>query len=111
MVLASSSVSAESIAALVAVAVFVVAGAGGFATYFVSRRTAGGRVGTSEASVLWQQAQKMRAELEAQRDKAVEQRDRLIESQTSQVLPVLLALSDSLRQITESLARLEGRTR
>jgi hypothetical protein len=53
----------------------------------------------------------MRAELESQRDKAEGQRDRLIESQSAQVLPVLQLVIDSLRQITESLARLEGRHR
>jgi len=108
---AGSSVSAESIAALVAIAVFVVAGLGGFATYLVRRREAAGSVKTSDAAVLWEQAQRMRAELEAQRDKAMEQRDRLIESQSSQVLPTLRAVADSLAQITESLARLESRVR
>src|ERR1700743_3707161 len=99
--------TAAAIQALTAVAVFILAALGGLAAYLVSRRLASGRVATSEAAVLWEQAQKMRAELEGQRDKAAEQRDRLIESQASQVLPVLQLVVDSLRQITESLARLE----
>jgi len=96
---------------LVTVAAFLLAALGGLATYLVSRRLASGRVGTSEAAVLWDQAQKMRAELQGERDKAMEQRDRLIESQSAQVLPVLQLVIDSLRQITESLARLEGTRR
>lgn len=95
------------LASLIAVAVFITASLGGLAAYLVSRRLSSGRISTSEASVLWDQAQKMRAELEGRYDKAAEQRDRLIESQASQVLPVLQLVVDSLRQITESLARLE----
>lgn len=101
--------TAADLGLLAGVAAFILASVGGLATYLVSRRSASGRISTSEAAVLWEQAQKMRAELEAQRDKAAEQRDRLIESQASQVLPVLQLVIDSLRQITESLARLEKR--
>ena len=94
---------------LAGAATVILASVGGLAAYLVSRRQASGRISTSEAAVLWEQAQKMRAELEGQRDKAVEQRDRLIESQSAQILPVLQLVIDSLRQITESLARLEKR--
>jgi hypothetical protein len=82
---------------------------GALVTWLTTRRTSSGRIGTSEAAVLWDQAQSMRAELVAQRDKAMEQRDRLIESQSAQVLPALTAIAASLRQITESLANLEHR--
>jgi hypothetical protein len=105
---AVAAVSTQDISALIAIAVFVSAGLGALATYLVSRRSSSGRVDTSEAAVLWDQAQKMREELVTQRDKAMEQRDRLIESQSAQVLPVLQLVIDSLHQITESLARLEG---
>ena len=97
------------LASVIPLAVFTAACLGALATYLVSRRAASGRVATSEAAVLWEQAQKMRAELESQRDKAAGQRDRLIESQASQVLPALQLVVESLRQITESLARLEKR--
>lgn len=103
--------TAADLELLISVALFILASLGGLATYLVSRRSSSGRIGTSEASVLWEQAQKMRAELEGQRDKAMEQRDRLIESQSAQVLPVLQLVVDSLQQITESLARLEGQRR
>jgi hypothetical protein len=92
------------ISAGIAIAIVIL---GGGVTWLTVRRTASGRIGTSEAAVLWEQAQAMRAELVAQRDKAIEQRDRLIESQASQVIPALTGINASLRQITESLARLE----
>lgn len=108
---AASALSAANIAALIAIAVFVSAVAGAVVTYLVRRRETTGSTRTSDAGVLWDQAQKMRAEMEGQRDKAIEQRDRLIDSQSSQVLPVLQLVIDSLHQITESLARLEGSRR
>lgn len=97
-----------TVAFYTAIIAFAAALVGGIVTYLVRRRETTGSTRTSDATVLWEQAQKMRAELEGQRDKAMEQRDRLIESQTSQILPVLQLVTDSLRQITESLARLEA---
>jgi hypothetical protein len=100
--------SPGDIAAIIAIGAFVASVVGGAVAYLLRRREKTGSVRTSDAAVLWEQAQRMRAELEEQRDKAMEQRDRLIESQSSQVLPVLQLVIESLRQITESLARLEG---
>ena len=107
MTLAGGGLSPGDLSAFIAIFVFVSAAVGGAVSYLLRRRERTGSIGTSDAGVLWDQAQKMRAELEAQRDKAMEQRDRLIESQSSQVLPTLQLVSDSLQQITESLARLE----
>jgi hypothetical protein len=100
-------VDAGLISAAVAASVVIL---GALATWLAVRRTASGKVGTSEAAVLWAQAQAMRAELVAQRDKAIEQCDRLIESQTAQVIPALAGINVSLQQIAESLARLERDT-
>lgn len=111
MIAAASVISVPDIAAFIAIVVFALAGLGGAVAYLARRRETTGSIRTSDAAVLWEQSQKMRAEMEAQRDKAIEQRDRLIESQSSQVLPVLQMVVDSLRQITESLARLEGARR
>jgi hypothetical protein len=77
-------------------------------TWLTIRRAASGKISTTEARVLWEQAQEMRAELIGQRDKAIEQRERLIESQASAIIPALEGLNKSLWQITESLARLEA---
>jgi hypothetical protein len=92
----------------VAVAVGVII-LGALTAWLTVRRTASGKIGTSEASVLWEQAQAMRAELVAQRDKAMEQRDRLIESQSAAIIPALALITQSLHHIGESLARLELR--
>lgn len=103
--------SPDAVAAFATIATFGATAASAGVTYLLRRRAAAGSIRTSEAAVLWDQAQKMRAELEAQRDRAIEQRDRLIESQSSQVLPALSLVVDSLNQIRESLARLEGEHR
>jgi hypothetical protein len=92
------------LAALTGAAALII-GAG--ITWLSTRRTASGRIATSEAGVLWEQAQAMRAELVTRLDKVTEQRDRLIESQSASVLPALDAITASLEQITGSLARLE----
>jgi hypothetical protein len=100
-----------TLAAILTIGTIVVGATTGVVGHLLGRRATSGRVATSEAAVLWEQAQRMRGELEAQRDKAMEQRDRLIESQSAQVLPTLQLVVDSLREIGESLARLEGRVR
>ncbi len=95
---------AALISAAVGIGVIIL---GGLVAWLTVRRTASGKIGTSEASVLWEQAQAMRAELVAQRDKAMEQRDRLIDSQTAAIIPALTLITASLHAITDSLARLE----
>ena len=86
--------------------VLAVAGSivGGASTYLLRRRSASGRVGTSEATILWAQAQEMRAMLLAEKVQAEAQRDRLIESHTTQMLPMLTAINETLRQTSVTLA-------
>ena len=88
---------------LVAVLTMVGSLVGGASTYLLRRRSASGRVGTSEATVLWAQAQEMRAMLLAEKVQAEAQRDRLIES-TAQLLPMLKAINETLRQTSMTLA-------
>lgn len=104
----AAGISAGELSAYIAILLFLLTLAGGVVTYLIRRRATTGTVNTSEASVLWDQAQKMRGELTAQIDRLTAQRDRLIESQSSQVLPVLSLVSESLKQITQSLAHLEA---
>jgi hypothetical protein len=99
-------VDSASIAAIATAAGLAI---GGLLTWLTTRRASSGRIGTSEAGVLWDQAQAMRAELVAQRDKAIEQRDRLIESQASQIIPALAAITEALGLISGALARIESR--
>lgn len=101
--------SSDFITILAAVSVALVTGVTGLAVYFTNRRTASGKVETSEASVLWQQSQDMREMLLAQLGKAEEQRDRLIEAYTGQTLPMLAAINASLQDLTGAVAKsLEG---
>jgi len=96
-------------ALLVALASSAGLGLGALGAWLTSRRSASGRIGTSEAGVLWQQSQAMYAALTADRDRAAGQRDKLIEAQSSQVGPALAAITEALRVITDHLARIEDR--
>lgn len=87
----------------------VVAGLAALVNWLAGRRTASGKIGTSQAETLWAASEKMRADTAAQLDKVTEQRDRLMESQTALLIPMLTGINESLHQITESLARTERR--
>jgi hypothetical protein len=86
----------------------VVAILGGLVTWLTVRRTASGKISTTDAGTLWAASEKMREETIAQLTVVTAQRDRLIESQTALLIPMLTGINESLRQITESLARLGG---
>lgn len=101
--------STAAMAVSVTVFIFVVTAIGGVITYLLRQRGTAGTTRTSDAAVLWEQAQVMRAELIAALEKMTEQRDKIMKAQESQVIPVLAVISDSLKQITASLARLERR--
>jgi len=105
----ASGISIGEISTFIGIFVFVVAITGGVVTYILRRRETTGTTRTSEATVLWDQAQKMRAELTSQIERLTEQRDRLIELQTSQTVPVLHMIIDALKEITDSLARIDGK--
>lgn len=109
MILAST-ITIGDISAGIAIFVFVVGVASAAITYFLRRRLATGSTETSDADVLWDQAQKMRAELQDQLDAVTEQRDKLVEFQSAQVLPALGSIAASLNQITAALTRLEGKS-
>ncbi len=98
------AVSPVAVTTLVAVLTMVGSIVGGASTYMLRRRSASGKVGTSEATVLWAQAQEMRAMLLAEKVQAEAQRDRLIESHTTQMLPMLSAINETLRQTSVTLA-------
>jgi biopolymer transport protein ExbB/TolQ len=95
------------IAASITAFIFVVTAVGGVVTYLLRQRGTTGTTRTSDAAVLWEQAQVMRAELTEALEKMTAQRDKIMQAQESQVLPVLSAIGESLKQITASLARLE----
>lgn len=94
----------ETLAAAVTVAVAVSGGLSGLLGHWIARRAASGRVSTSEADVLWQQSQDIRAMLLAEKTKAEEQRDRLIEAYTTQVFPVLTQINTAVTSLTAAVA-------
>jgi esterase/lipase len=85
--------------------------------YFVQRANNRGRVSTSAAETLWAQAQAMREMLldekqktEEQLNKVAEQRDRLLDSHATQILPMLSAINDSLEQIASGIGAVLTKT-
>jgi hypothetical protein len=111
--------NAALLTVIISVAAMLTGVSGGVAAALVSRRSSSGKVATSEASVLWAQAQEMRAMLLAEKTKAEEQRDRFIASYTEQVLPMLTsintlvqdlsgAVADALALLTDNSALLRG---
>lgn len=94
----------ETLAAAVTIAVAVSGGLSALLSHWLARRTASGRVATSEAAVLWQQSQDMRTMLAAEKAKAEEQRDRLIEAYTTQVFPVLTQINTAVTALTAAVA-------
>lgn len=95
---------AGTIAAIVTIATVVGAVASGLAAHLVARRNASGRVSTSEASVLWQQSQDMRAMMMSEKVKAEEQRDMLIAAYSQQLLPVLTAVKTIVGDLAAAVA-------
>jgi hypothetical protein len=89
-----------TLAAILTIGTIVVGAVTGVPSHLLGRRAASGKVSTSEASVLWAQAQEMRSMLLQRGDRAEEQRDRLIEAYTTQIFPALT----SMRQLIEDLS-------
>ena len=92
---------------LIAALVPAAALAGGGVTYFLRRRQSSGKVNTSDAATLWAQSQEMRNQLLAEKQRAEDQRDRILQIQTDTVGPALEATSVSLKQILAALVILD----
>jgi hypothetical protein len=84
--------------------VFAAGAASGVTAYLTSRRSASGKVATSEASVLWHQAQDMRLMLLTEKQKAEEQRDKFIDSYTGQILPMLTSINNLVKDLSVAVA-------
>jgi predicted nucleic acid-binding Zn ribbon protein len=80
---------------------------GGIIAYLLRRRGTTGRVATSDAATLWAQSQQMYAQVLAEKTRAEDQRDRVMAIQSSQVMPVLTATDESLRQILAALGQIQ----
>jgi hypothetical protein len=93
------AVTASEISTYIAIFVFLAAVVGGLVTYLLRRRGSTGTTDTSEAGTLWQQSQSMFTSVVAERDKAMEQRDRLMTAQSEQTIPILSALLTAVQQL------------
>ena len=91
--------STGDLSAIAAVLAVVAAGLGTLVTYLLRRRGTTGQIATSDAATLWAQSQALMAQLAADKAKAEDQRDRLIQIQSEQVVPALAAVNESLKQI------------
>ena len=91
---------------LAAVAVPLVAAATGVGAYLARRKSASGRVSDSEASILWQQSQDMRTMLMTEKERAEEQRDKLIAAYTEQVLPLLSSVNRVVQDLSVAVAEI-----
>lgn len=101
-----AGISVGDMAAVVTIAVAVSGGLTAAVNSWMARRRASGRVSTSEASVLWQQSQEMRAMLLTEKTRAEDQRDKLIAAYTDQVLPALTETREVLRSLTANTAEI-----
>ena len=89
---------------IAAAASVVIAGVVAFA---IRRRTTTGQVATSDAATLWAQSQQMYAQMLEAKTRAEDQRDRVLAIQASQVMPVLTATDESLKQILAALGQIQ----
>ena len=96
----------DLIAILAAVAVVLVTAVSGISVYLSSRRGASGKVDTTEASVLWQQAQDMRSMLITEKTRAEQQRDRLITAYTEKIVPVLSEVNNAVIDLAETTSEI-----
>jgi hypothetical protein len=92
-----------TLAAILTIGTIVVGAATGVTGHLLGRRAASGKVGTSEASVLWAQAQEMRGMLLERLNRAEEQRDRLIEAYTTQIFPMLSSINQLVQDISATV--------
>ena len=88
---------------LSAIIPIVVALMTGLITYFVTRRTSSGQIKTSEAADLWEQTRAIIGDLRAAKERAEDQRDKLLELQRESTHPALEAISISQKHVLEIL--------
>lgn len=80
----------------------------GLMNLLTSRRTSGGRVATSEAGVIWEQTRAMLDGLRRDKERAEDQRDRLLDLQETQIMPSLEAIAKSQQHVLGILTELAG---
>jgi hypothetical protein len=94
--------SGATVAAILATFGAVLGGGGVFA-WLQARRLNSGRITTTPAEILWQQNQQFLAAIQADRDRAVDQRDKLLDGYAA-IGPTLASIDLSLRKLLEASA-------
>jgi len=89
---------------IITIVTTVAALAGALGGHLLQRRASSGRVSTSEAAILWAEAQDVRRMQEERIARTEAQRDRLMEAYTEQVLPVLSSLHDLVSDLSGAVA-------
>ena len=102
--------NASLIASLLSIIAVVTAASTGLASHFLGRRKASGKIATSEADILWQQAQDMRQMLLEEKTRAEEQRDKLIDAYTRQIIPALAGLNTLVTDMTVLVRKIDANT-
>jgi hypothetical protein len=85
------------------------AGSAGFWAWLTARRNTSGQVSTTPAEILWQQTQQMLTAIQGERDKAVEQRDKLLDT-VGTIGPTLASIDSSLRTLLVEVSALTSAT-
>ena len=79
------------------------------ATYLASRRVNSGAVKSSDAGELWTQTQKLIDTLQHDKDRAEDQRDKLLDLTTNVYTPAVQRVVDTQKQMLEMLEGIEQR--
>jgi hypothetical protein len=77
--------------------------------YMTSRRGSSGRVHTSEADELWEQTRDMMHGLRQDKERAENQRDKLMDMVQTQMMPALEAITKGHQHIVGLLTEMAGR--
>jgi len=78
------------------VVLFVITVTGGLVAFLLRRRRESGSTKTSDADALWVQTQALMVQLSKDKDRAEEQRDRLLVLQSGTLLPALGLVNETL---------------
>ena len=105
MILANSSTLVSLLSPIVTAAIFVVGAITAWITFRLRKRSQSGNIQTSEAGQLWTQTQSLITQLSADKAAAEAQRDKLLDSQSAQVLPLLTVMNDMLKQLIQLITK------
>src|SRR5579859_344330 len=77
---------------------------GAVATWIQARRKHSGDIETSEAAVLWETVHRLLAATQHDKERAEDQRDRLIAAYEEKLIPMVAAINTSLSTLSSSVS-------